>query len=141
MAVGAKANETRSWPTSYRGELAICSAKCRGEIGDIQAFWLWSYKHKLGPSCGNVMELFDELPRGMVLCVVDLHACVPTERVPGFHPELSVCERELGDYSHGRFAWLTSNCRQLKEPVPIVGRQGLWNLSEQMVALINHEIA
>ena len=125
MAVGAKLNETRSWPTRYRGPLAICAAKFRGQLGDVQAFWLWEYRKQLGPSCGNVTELFDELPRGAVLCVVDLDDCIPTSHAS---LGLSIVERDLGNYQPGRFAWMTSNCRALREPMPVIGRQGLFNL-------------
>lgn len=141
MAVGAKFNETRSWPTSYRGPLAICSAKCPGEIGDIQAYWLWFHRGALGPSCGNVRELFNELPRGFVLCVVDLDDCVPTQAFHGATPmKCGHMESELGDYSLGRFAWMTRNLRRLKEPVPVVGRQGLWNLPPETVKLIEQQL-
>lgn len=139
MQVGAKLNETRSWPTSYRGSLAICSAKCRGELPDIVAFWLWEYRHKLGPSCGNVNELFDELPRGFVLCVVELHRCEPTEHVFS-GSRMGCCEHNLGDYTPGRFAWETSNCLPLKNPVPVVGRQGLWTLPPETVKLIEQQL-
>lgn len=129
MAVGAKVNETRSWSTTYRGPLAICSARCAGEMSLRCSSWLWQYKDALGPSCGNVLELFDELPRGFVLCVVDLVDCLPTGMLLTTTLGLSAREQELGNYEPGRFAWITTHCRRLAEPFPIKGRQGLFNLT------------
>lgn len=41
----------------------------------------------------------------------------------GFMPD----EFHLGDYSDGRYAWELTNVQQLPEPIPVKGKQGLWN--------------
>lgn len=38
-------------------------------------------------------------------------------------------QRPFGDYSHGRFAWLLNDVKYI-DPVPAVGRQGLWEWDE-----------
>lgn len=62
------------------------------------------------------------------LCIVELYDCWPTERINGLREPIDDGERELGNYGPGRFAWLTRNCRKLKTPVPVIGRQGFWTL-------------
>lgn len=114
MAMGLKKNETRSWPTKHRGDLVICSAKKILTEAEIKA------------TNKTVFDIWKEnLPYGFALCVVEVYDCIPTEFALG----LSAIELNLGDYTPSRFVWITRNCRVLKEPIPIVGRQGIWNLS------------
>jgi hypothetical protein len=120
--------ETRGWPTRFRGDLAICSAKRNwmpGEFGEgveqvaqlITRAWYQSNKFK-HPSRRPLL-----FPMGYVLCLVEVVDCVPVEK---FKP--SPLEGLLGDYTPGRFAWVTRNLRTLKQPVPVCGRQGFFNL-------------
>ena len=140
MAMHLKWNETRSRLTHYRGELAICSAKrgyLPGEFGqDVDWFVsragdIWLAENKLKPR--NEQALF--FPRGYVVAVVDLVDCKPTSDI-----EVGDLERMLGDYSPGRFAWITRDCRPLKNPVPVVGHQGFFNLPPDVEAKVREQI-
>lgn len=115
MASGIKRNETRSWFLGHRGDLVICSAKRK-------------------PTPEEVGGDYDEalkLPYGFALCVVEVSECVPSDLFHGPNAlPLASEERELGDYTPGRWIWLTQNCRKLKQPVPIKGHQGLWLLDD-----------
>lgn len=66
-------------------------------------------------------------PYGCAMCIVELMDCVPSAI---FHGPKSISlpfrEVALGNYEIGRWVWRTHKLRALKEPVPIVGRQGLW---------------
>lgn len=108
MAAGIKTIETRSSPTAYRGPLAI-------HAGKQMAFddYLLELLHSDG----------FELPRGGVLCIVELFEVVPTETIRGLSKE----EYAFGDFSDGRFAWRTRMLEVFKEPIPARGLQGLWN--------------
>jgi hypothetical protein len=78
-----------------------------------------------------------EVAYGCVLCVVELYDCVPTATFHGQTPvQVSEQEAALGNYTLGRFAWLTRNCRKLECPVPVIGRQGFWNLPADVEALV-----
>lgn len=126
MASGNKQNETRSWPTSYRGDLLICSSKRKPTPEEVGS---GDYNIAMG------------LPYGCALCVVELVNCVPTQCFHGNpRAKLSNTERELGDYTPGRFAWLTKNLRTLRRPIPIVGRQGLWNVDEQTLDAVRAQL-
>ena len=130
MASGLKRNETRGWPTNYRGELVIQSSKRRPsleEVGDPETYY-------------EAMRM----PYGYALCVVELYACVSTEEFTidgrtGKH-SLSRAEEELGNYTPGRFAWVTANCRPLKGLVPLRGRQGLWTLTEEEERMVREQL-
>ncbi len=145
MALDLKANETRSWPTAHRGELAICSAK--RPMTPLE----WSVVHEhIMPALRLVNPhalISDLFHTGCVLAVVDLYACVPTYFLDGkkplrFHDHdvtLSATEAALGDYSKGRFAWLTQGRRQI-QPVPVTGRQGLFNLPPSVEAAVRKQL-
>lgn len=134
-----KWNETRSRYTHYRGELAICSAKrcwTPGEFGNqIEELArlmarTWSPLEKIHQKESPVL-----FPRGYVVCVVELVDCQPTENL-----KVSPLERTLGNYSAGRFAWITRGCRRLKQPVPVVGHQGFFNLPPDVEAKVNAQL-
>ncbi len=102
-----KKNETRHWPIKYRGPLLICAAK------------------KIDPDYMDTAELYgirDKLHFGMAVALVDLIECVTTDLVL-FHGQ----EREWGNYTSGRFAWITDNLRVI-EPFPVKGQQGLFKV-------------
>ena len=122
MAAGMKKNETRSWPTAYRGELAICAAK-----RNLDHDGLAVARNEGVPLTGMAF--------GAVLCVVEVYACLPTNSAHIGQP-ITEQEMALGDYSPGRFFWMTRNCRTLTTPLPIVGRQGMWILTPETVAQI-----
>ena len=125
MASGVKQIETRSWPTGYRGDLVICSAKrSLDQVG-------------LSVARDNNISMM-AMKFGFALCVVELYDCVPTQEFHRAVPmKVTQTEADLGDYTPGRFAWLTRNVRRIRPVVPVTGHQGFWNLSSETVALIN----
>ena len=94
--------ETRSWPTSYRGPLAI-HAGVRTEREACEEF---GYEWK-------------ELPNGLVIAIAELYDCVqfPSKLAP---PD------PYGDFDKGRFGFLLRDIRKIR-PVPARGMLGLWN--------------
>jgi hypothetical protein len=127
IVTGRKRIETRSWPTGYRGILAIHAGKSmsRDEV---------DYAAELVEQ--GLLDRVQQ-PLGAILGTVRLHHCLPTEAVvgswsdggwitvpglPGPDPE-----DELGDFSPGRFAWLLADAVRLVEPVPARGRLSLWD--------------
>lgn len=153
MACEAKRNETRSWATSYRGPLAICSARTwnsdcqlaleRSETQD--ALPIPAYR----AAAGYKHTRKEDLRFGVILCVVEVYGCLSTNfvRVGWLEDDapndaLVVSEQEFafGNYEPDRFAWLTRNCRRLPVPVPVTGRQGLFNLTGETLAKVMEQI-
>ena len=130
VALGEKRIETRSWPTRYRGPLAIHAAKsfpadCR-DLCDTPPFREALRKHGLGAS---------DLPRGCVIATARLVSCLETDgirfymhkdaRMLGFDPDcitgsVALHEPDFGDYSPGRFAWFLIDI--VRSPIPIPAR-------------------
>lgn len=52
-----------------------------------------------------------------------------------YFSHLGASEKEiaLGDWTPGRYAWELANVRLLPEPIPIKGKQGLWNWEPEEV--------
>jgi hypothetical protein len=69
--------------------------------------------------------------RGAIVGVVDLDACYPAPQ-----KYLTFPDRELGNFTTGRFAWLAENARLFEKPIPWKGRQGFFNVEipDQLLA-------
>lgn len=126
ISLGLKQNETRGRATFVRGTIGIHAAL---RWTDDEHYFLCD----LIMSFRQVADAFRpfyvdgergyELPRGRVLCLADLVACLPTEIVGP--PAL---EMELGNYERGRYVWGLKNVRPLKQPFPCKGKQGFFNV-------------
>jgi hypothetical protein len=136
MATREKTIETRSWWTGFRGEMVIHAAK---------GFPKWAketcdeypFKEALrGLSAAD-------LPLSRGLCVVRVLGCIRTdemhkaEAVLGRKP--AALELHFGDYSEGRFAWLTEYVRPLNHDAAVRGALGLWNWPEDGPSLFGGE--
>jgi len=138
MASGAKTIETRDWGTRYRGPLLIHAAKhWSGE----QERLTQSPEFRAGLERDGRGAL--PMPFGAALCVVYLDRCVQVEelgtdepastfqdmlgvRLPEDVEEIAERELDFGDYSPGRWLWITKGLRTFRHPVPMAGRQGLF---------------
>ena len=118
MAFGWKKIETRSWSTNHRGPLFIHAAKKR--IG-------WPSLYIQG-AFDDVAFQPSDLPLGCILCSVDLIDCKKIT-IPN-RPDMA--ERQFGDYTHGRFMWITENLKIFK-PIPFRGNQGFFNIPDNLI--------
>lgn len=122
IALGVKLYETRSWETSYRGLLAIHSAKRTVKATEVEDTPIEAALLRKG-------ERWNRLPLGAVLCIARLVDIVPTEyvlRLAETDHRIANEELDLGNYAPGRFAWHLELVRVAPEPVPVRGAQGLW---------------
>lgn len=142
VAWGDKQIETRSWPTAYRGLVAIHAAKR----------WTADEKHQLRqPYFREAMERKYEhichaealMPLGCIVAVAQLTDCRSMRgmrwegdglrliRLVDTDTEhyITVSRKEVafGLYSPERFAWVLSDIRALPEPIPFRGMQGLFD--------------
>lgn len=118
MALGLKKNETRSWKTFYRGPLLIHAAK--KAIG-------WPSIDIQGLFDGITFQPFD-LPLGVILCRVDLVDCQKIF----LHNRPGGIERILGNYTPGRYMWITKNLVTF-DPILYQGRQRIFNVPDSII--------
>lgn len=125
VAIGAKKIETRSWPTNYRGPLAIHAGKTiRTEFMNLA--WQEPFYSALKPLHGNVGGSPSiKYNLGCVIAIAQLVDCIEIQldNVP------SGPERYFGDYTRGRYMWMLRDAQRLKTPIPAKGHQRLWEWS------------
>jgi hypothetical protein len=39
----------------------------------------------------------------------------------------------MGDFGLGRFGWILEDVRAMPDPIPAVGRRGLWDVPEEVL--------
>lgn len=117
IALGVKNFETRGWSTPFRGMLAIHAAK------------RWS---------GEQIEILrasgietDGLAFGAIVALCRLHDVRPTDEVRG---SIEPREEFWGNYDSGRFAWDLQDVRRLEVPVPWKGKQGFFNVPDELLS-------
>lgn len=122
LATGKKHNETRSWKTSYRGEILIHAAKA-DHSGILMHIPL------------NELEYFQEagvtnekLPTGVIIGKAKLVDCFQIDEA--YRRKLqkeNPAELAFGDYTIGRYAWVMADQVLFDKQIPAKGKQGLWN--------------
>lgn len=142
VALGQKTIETRSWPTSYRGELAIHASQAMPRYAR-EALEFEPIRTLLMRANYGWAGRIRGLPLGSIVAVAQLVACYPTEgiRVSQWWPkEEGDRERALGDYSPGRWAWVLRDTRPLPSPVPCRGALGLWTVEPEVEATVRAQL-
>jgi hypothetical protein len=129
-ACGRKQYETRHWATSYRGPITVHAAKklCTDVDEELRAI--------LEDEFGGHWAL--ELPRGALIATAKLARCLPTSDLLGL---LSNEELAQGNFEPGRFGWGTEDMLELPQPIPFVGRQGIFNVPDEIFGLPPEAVA
>jgi len=124
IACGKKQIETRSWPTKYRGPIAI-HAGARFD----RKLWNLSLVDPIRNTFDNLGygRNRNDLPLGAVIAIADLIACeeMTMDKIVAWRDVYGKAEIAFGDFQPGRYAWILENVRQIK-PVPAKGMQRLW---------------
>lgn len=141
IALGSKRIETRSWKTDYRGPLAIHAAKrcIKKEMNDLCFDHEWvgalhlesevfSGEHRI-----DLDRFLFGMPFGSIVAICMLVDCKETEEIDEIEDlrgenSFRWCEEDLGDFSPGRFGWILEDIRQLSDPIPYRGQQGLFDV-------------
>ena len=121
IAADLKRYETRSWPTRYRGPIAIHSG-----LRPMR----WILKHGKEEALDVAIEAFGtdgllQLPVGKIVAVGYVTGCF--KMTQEFIDSVSEKERAAGDWKVGNYAWKLENVRPV-DPIDAVGRQGLWDV-------------
>ena len=119
VAIGAKRIETRSWPTPYRGPLAIHAAKnfprdCK-ELCLVPPF-------RAALVRGGIHRISD-LPLGSIIATCTLFDCQKTDFLAS---QIGIEEADFGNYAFGRFGFLLRDVAPLEIPITVKGALGLW---------------
>lgn len=132
IAVGAKRHETRHWATPHRGLLAIHASKTVDLIGAPAALCYAAVGQDWWSRCSP----------GCVVAVAELRACRWAHEVA---ETATPADLAAGNFAYGRYAWALAKVRALAEPIPTLGRQGLFNwtppddLQDRLGPVLDHE--
>jgi hypothetical protein len=151
IAAGLKTIETRSWPTKYRGPLAIHAGLRPHPFEDALHRLLES--KRMSPFEATILAGTTDtrlVPRGAVVATATLTDVLPVfgsdwptdiDCIGMVSPSMAVrwkaggCmsdavdvsdQVQFGDFTPGGFAWILDDVTRLDDPVPAVGKQGLW---------------
>jgi hypothetical protein len=110
--------ENRSWPTHFRGPVAIHASKNMSRSEYEEA------KNLVPPRWRNKLPAYEDLPRGVIIGVVEIVDCVTESKSPWY----------LGDYG-----FVLKNRRPVK-PIPCSGALSFWNLPPEIERKIKRAI-
>jgi hypothetical protein len=141
-----KTVETRSWPTSYRGPIAIHAAQEKSSVRaahligqDLRSAYVSAMgrnrDHETFRHAG--VASWEDLPFGMILGVGNLVACVPTSdmtvdtarrMIAVLGEEQWESDRQWGNFAPGRWLWHIQELNVFPTPIPYRGAQGLYDV-------------
>lgn len=112
--IGKKRIETRSWKTSYRGEIYIHASST-----------------KIPKTCKKeVLDMVQDVPLhySNIICKCQLVDCIyMTEEFIEDMKKNHYIEYLCGDYQVGRYAWILEDVEILQEEISAKGHLGIWN--------------
>ncbi len=124
VGLGLKLNETRSWPTKYRGLIAIHASRKMTPFLDRLCFEEPFKKALVDAGYIKGKEWVKPHPMGAVIATCNLVNCVEIDA--DFLWKQTRQEVIFGDYTLGRYAWILQNARLLPEPIPAKGQLSIW---------------
>lgn len=82
------------------------------------------------------------LPRGAIVATAVVDRCLPidAERARAL-AATNPTEYAFGDYTPGRFAWVLRDVERLAEPIPFKGRQGIFDVPDELLGLAPVQLA
>lgn len=112
--------ETRSWATSYKGEIYLHASKAMPSYAKEKAMW------------DRVLNLYNTYKRvnsikfrnGLIYAKAELVGCL--KMTPENIAILPQMEIDAGYYEPGRYMWVLRNITPLPEPIPAKGHLGIW---------------
>ncbi len=118
---GKKLVETRSWKTSYRGELYIHASMTKISKHDEDDY--------------ELMSLIEDrkLNYGYIVCKCNLVDCVyMTKEYVEKMKKNNYQEYICGEYEEGRYAWILEDVIPLKNPIKAKGQLSIWNYYNEL---------
>lgn len=131
---GFKKIETRGWPAP---QYLIGQRLGVAATASVKGPQLRAYREPgfaLHYATTGMPEL-DQLPYGALLGTAVLSQCVSIS--PEFMASLSPAELSFGWYEEGRWAWVLKEPVALSTPIPVKGRQGLWEIEDAILQSTN----
>lgn len=129
IALGQKPIEIRSWATSYRGPLLICSSQkpYTGNIVIESAGKAGLVPASFQMSMSTHFKISNEGQEGCAICVVDLVDCRLMQNTIAEQLAAKV------EYRVGHFAWEFENVRKIEKPFRVKGKLGFFEVDDSLI--------
>jgi hypothetical protein len=130
IAYAGKAVENRTWPTSYRGEIAIHASKKldKDALGDSRIV-----EAVLAADVATM-----DWWRGHIIAVAEVISCLLS---PDFGGTCGATRPLCSPWAaHDQWHWQLADVRPLAEPVPAKGMLGLWAVPEEAESAIRAQL-
>ena len=140
IAFKLKEYETRPRKTNYRGLIAIHAGKTKADDKVFESLSTipWN-EHLVRPMSRKWLSVNgDDFPTGAIVAVAEISDCIAMD--DDTIAAQSAQERVLGHWETGRHAYKLENIQALPKPIPVSGKQGLWNVDDETLALIKEQI-
>lgn len=112
VASGIKTVELRTWETSYRGDLLICSTKLGSKSSDLKDYYIF----------------------GKAIAIAEVVDCVPFSEKHRYGALLEKNEK----VSKNTYSFILKNIRII-EPFDIKGQQRLFNVENDKINILPHK--
>lgn len=144
IAIGAKKIETRSWRAAEKHIGTVIGIHAAKTDGMLSGSGEWAAAKAFEQAEYPIPLDLRTLPHGAIIAVARLVDCVRMHEGNGWtelHGLARLCdgttidppERFFGDYTPGRWAWKLDEVRALAKPVPLRGRQQLFEVDDSVI--------
>jgi len=118
IATGRKTCENRTWPTNYRGPIAIHAGKSRSWLDDDGDGIDYGYGIRI-----------DAMAFGAVVATAKLVACIhiDSKLLREWTTKMTDEQRE---HISGPWCWILDDVKRVDDPVPYKGAQGLFEIPD-----------
>lgn len=134
LVTGKKHIETRTWKTSYRGEIYI-HAGMRDPLFGISAMSDEGWSRALiSLGLAESFNRFEKFPTGVIIGKTNLVNCLRIDELTQkLIREQNPDEYLFGDFTPGRYAWMMEDPVIFDMPIPASGKQRIWNWDGEMI--------
>lgn len=143
IALGAKRIETRSWATTFHGQIAIHAAKGLTAVGGRRGLYEQCLEQPFRDVIAEAfmsspVEAFDavrSLPLGAIVAVatlVQVRRIDKALRAQVLAQTVTPHEIDFGNYETGRYAWFLEDVLPLREVIPCKGALSLWEVPREV---------
>lgn len=122
ILLGEKPVENRTWPTRYRGPMAIHAGKSRQ--------WLDPDDEEAAAAAGAPLVF------GAIVAVCTLDDCLRVEDIEAGKFDERYPQLRTRAHCYGPWCWVLTNVRPLAAPVPWRGAQGLFDVDDTAIGAL-----
>lgn len=127
IAAGHKPVENRTWETKHRGPLAIHASKQKPDPEDIDFVTDCAF----GAPELDIPQAEWDAHRARIVAALRPGCVLAVAMVERMIDSADLLPKKKREWFCGPVAWLLdADVRRLREPLPVKGAQGLWDLSE-----------